>query len=223
MPAKATQDGRSARAATRRRRRDELILDALEQLLVETPLRDLGVEEIASAAGITRTRFYYYYKSKHEAYAALLMRISAEVLEVYNLPDSWFVRPLDARPRDSLDLTLKRVLTVWYRHRFVLREASDMWNAVPEVGDHWREIMGGLADAMRQAIDRERKLGVAPPGPDSRRLAQALIWQGERLLFLLYIEAPGAMSIRKLRELGVSLWLRSIYLADDPDPSPAKR
>src|SRR4051794_26373854 len=79
MPETARADGRTKRAAGTRRRRDALILDALERLLVRTSLKDLGVEQIAEAAGITRTRFYHYYKSKHEAYAALLQRVGDQV------------------------------------------------------------------------------------------------------------------------------------------------
>jgi AcrR family transcriptional regulator len=201
-----------------RRRRDELILDALEELLAHHPLRDLGVEEIAAAAGITRTRFYHYFKSKYEAYAALLRRILGEVLAVYNLPESWWVRPEKARPRESLAATLRQVLEVWLKHGHVLREASDMWNAVPEVREQWQEVMAGLSDATRHAIERERERGVAPAGPDAQRLAESLIWQGERLLFLTLMDASGAMDLDELVDLGVALWLRSIYLSDDPAP-----
>jgi len=202
--------------------RRTLILDALERLLAEIPLRELGVEEIAQAAGITRTRFYRYFGSKGEAYAALLERIAAEVLDVYETPGSWWVRPPHASPRASLRETLARVLAVWFKHGHVLREASDMWNATPEVREHWRAAIDGLVDRTCAAIERERALGVAPAGPDARRLAASLNWQGERLLFLSLIGAPGAMTADELVELGVFLWMRGIYLADDP-PAQAPR
>lgn len=210
---------RWAKHATRPTKpRVEMILDALERLLAETPLRDLGVEEIAASAGITRTRFYHYYKSKHEAYAALLRRVSEQILEVYNRADSWFIRPPDARPRESMLSTFEAIGEVWFQHAAVLREASDLWNAVPEVAEHWHEIISGLADRSKVAIERERELGVAPPGADARTLADCLIWQGERLLFLSLIDAPRAMSVVELVETCSSIWLRAIYLAEDPDP-----
>lgn len=210
---------RGTKRAAAKPRRDALILDALERLLADTPLRDLGVEEIAEAAGITRTRFYHYYKSKYEAYAGLLHRISAEVLEVYNRPDSWWVRPPSARPRDSLNSSLRRVLEVWFKHGVVLREASDMWNALPEVREHWYEVIGRLAEATQLMIERERKLGIAPPGPDAKLLAESLIWQGERLLFLSLIASPIGMVLDEHVELGTSIWMRTIYLQDDPEPN----
>lgn len=211
-------DGRSRRANEIKERRNELILDALEQLLANKPLRDLGVEEIAEAAGIARSRFYFYYKSKHEALAALLRRIANEVLESYDLPDSWFSAAPDGRPRDSLAVTFERMSDVWQKHGAAVREGCDMWNGVPEVAEKWQEIMSGLVDATAAAIERERKRGAAPGGPDARQLAHSLVWQGERLLFLSLIGAAGAMPGDQLNDLGTSVWMRAIYLADDPDP-----
>jgi AcrR family transcriptional regulator len=201
-----------------RKRRDEMILDALEKLLGKTPLHALDVEQIAEAAGITRTRFYHYYKSKHEAYAALLRRIAGQVLDIYAFPGSWYVREGDTRPRDALSITMKGVIEVWLEHGPVLREGGDLWNATPEIRDAWHGIMAPLVDATAATIERERELGVAPAGTDAYRLAQSLIWQGERLILLNLMDAPGAMSIDELLDVGLNDWMRAIYLADDPSP-----
>jgi TetR/AcrR family transcriptional regulator, ethionamide resistance regulator len=212
-----------ARAQTKparkpRRRRDQLILDALEKLLAKTALRDLGVEEIAETAGITRTRFYFYFKSKHEAYAALLQRIADEAFDLSGLPGGWFSRPPEVRPRDALLESTRRVQELWWQHRAVLREAADLWNAVPEVREHWLKVMDGLVGKTRAVIERDRELGIAPPGPDARSLAHSLIWYGERTQFLGFIDAPGALTVDELIEVGTCVWMRAIYLADDPDP-----
>jgi AcrR family transcriptional regulator len=199
--------------------RDQQILDALEAQLATAPLRELGVEQIAAAAGITRTRFYHYYKSKGEAYAALLQRISTEVLDVYHRPDSWWASRAELRPRETLMRTLRDVLTVWVEHGVVLREASDMWNASPEVRAHWHRVIDSLVDGTRATIEHERARGLAPPGADALLLARSLIWQGERLLFLKLIGAPGAMTITELVDLGAGIWMRTVYLCDDPSPS----
>jgi AcrR family transcriptional regulator len=205
-----------------RRRRAEQILDALEKLLESTPLSQLGVEQIAEAAGITRTRFYFYYNSKHLAYAALLERIGNEVGAAYQSPDSWFNRAPGQRPRAAFEATFRQILTVWFEHRAVLREASDLWNAPPEVRDQWLRLFGGLVDIAAATIERERALGVAPPGPDARRLAESMIWSGERLQFLMFIEAPNAMTIEELVDVGTAVWIRGIYRSDDPSPRPRK-
>jgi AcrR family transcriptional regulator len=203
-----------------RGRRDELIMDALERLLATSPLRDLGVEEIAEESGITRTRFYHYYKSKYEAYAALLRRTSVSSFGQVSAPGSWFERSEDTRPRDALLATLQRALGVWLTHREVLREASDLWNAMPEVRDIQYGVVSHLSEVTATSIERERARGVAPPGADARRLAYSLLWQGERLQFLTAIEAPDAMSVDDLIDVVLEIWMRTIYCSDDPDPSP---
>ena len=117
----------------RRTRRDELILDAVERLLTTKPLRELDVEQIATAAGITRTRFYHYYKSKYEAYAALLQRIADQILDIYAVPGSWFSRERGTRPRDAVATPMRAVLEVWLEHCPVLREGAGLWNPIPEI------------------------------------------------------------------------------------------
>jgi AcrR family transcriptional regulator len=201
----------------KRRRRDALILDALEVLLTETSLRELGVEQIAERAGITRTRFYHYYKSKHDAYAALLQRVGNSIFEVYELPGSWFHRPEDLRPLDAMRVTLRKVAEVWLEHGAVMREGADLWNTVPEARDLWHLMVGQLVQRMTRAIELERQRGVAPEGADAERLAYNLIWHGERVLFLMLIDAPGAMTIDELVDLAAAVWMRAIYCADDPD------
>jgi AcrR family transcriptional regulator len=207
---------RGPRAA---RPRNELILDALERLLAETPLRDLGVEQIAEEAGITRTRFYFYFKSKHEAYAALLSRVRDRLLVFYDTDDSWFQRPESVRPRDSMTATIRAVVAFWVEHGAVMREGADLWNSVAEAGSLWHDLISQPVARMTHAIHRERDRGIAPDGPDAGLLAQNLIWHGERMLFLELIDAPGSMSLDDLIDTATTVWMRAIYVADDPDPT----
>lgn len=201
------------------RPRDELILDALERLLTDTPLRDLGVEQIAKEAGITRTRFYFYFKSKYEAYAALLARVRDLLLVFYDTQDSWFQRAESVRPRDSMKATIRAVVAFWMEHGAVMREGADLWNSAAEAGTLWHDLIAQPIARMTHAIERERDRGIAPDGPAAEQLAQNLIWHGERMLFLELIDAPGAMSLDDLIDAATTIWMRAIYVADDPDPT----
>ena len=205
------------------RRRDDLILDALERLLAKKSMAELDVEPIAVEAGITRTRFYHYYESKHDALAALLRRLQGVLGAAYNHPDSWFVgRPPNVRPRDSMRKTIDIVAKSWWPHRFVLRETSDLWAAPTKVRDTWLHAIDFATDKLAESIERERKLGVAPPGYDARLTAEGLIWQSERIFFRVYAEIPGSMIESEARAVGLELWMRTIFLDDDPDPQPRK-
>jgi len=201
------------------RRRDDLILDALERLLARKSMAELDVEPIAVEAGITRTRFYHYFDSKHDAFAQLLRRLQGVLGEAYRHPDSWFVgRVPHVRPRDSLRKTIDVVAKSWWPHRFVLRETSDLWAAPLKIRDAWLHAIDFATDQVAESIERERKLGVAPPGYDARLIAEGLIWQSERIFFRVYAETPGAMAQEDAKAVGLELWMRTIYLADDPDP-----
>ncbi|WP_409329425.1 TetR/AcrR family transcriptional regulator [Trujillonella humicola] len=213
----ATPSTRGSRAGRPPRR--ELILDALEELLVDTPLRDLGVEQVAERAGITRTRFYFYYKSKHEAYAALLARVRHRLTEFYATQDSWFQRGAGVRPRESMLATVRAVVEFWLAHGAVMREGADLWNSVAETRTLWHDVIAMPVGHMVAAIDRERRRGLAPPGPDAEHLALNLIWHGERMLFLMLTGAPGNMSVDELVDSATTVWMRAIYLDDDPDPA----
>ena len=205
------------------RRRDDLILDALERLLARKSMAELDVEPIAVEAGITRTRFYHYYQSKHDALAALLVRLRGVLGAAYSHPDSWFVgRPSHVRPRDSMRKTIDIVAKSWWPHRYVLRETSDLWSAPPKIRDAWLVAIDSAADQVAESIERERKLGVAPPGYDAHLMAEALIWQSERNFFRVYAEIPGAMNESEAKAVGLELWMRTIFLADDPDPQAKK-
>jgi AcrR family transcriptional regulator len=209
---------------TPRKRRDELILDALERLLARAPMSALDVEPIAAEAGITRTRFYAYYTSKNDALAALLRRLVGIRESAAELPDSWFARRSPAvRPRDAIRKTIERITDSWWPHRFVLREACDLWTAVPQVRDTWLKLVDVSATRLAKAILRERAVGVAPPGYNARRMAEALAWQNERLHFRAWAELPGAMSKKQLCEVAVEAYMRMIFLADDPDPEGGRR
>jgi AcrR family transcriptional regulator len=204
------------------RPRDALILDALEGLLAQTPLSDLGVEEIAQEAGITRTRFYHYYESKYDAYQALLERVLDQTLEAYKEPTGWLERPSDVRPREAFETTSEMAIDIWWKHRFVLREAADMWKAPADVRQMWVAMIGTIATLFAQAIERDRQAGVAPPGPPAKELAEGLVWQAERSIFLAILETDPrkvAERLDVLRTTALDMAMRAIYLADDPDPA----
>src|SRR5262249_39820072 len=131
-------------------------------------------------------------------------------------PDSWFAgRPPEVRPRDSVRRTIKMTIDVAWPHRFVLREACDLWTAAPQVRRAW---LDAAASTHQAAIIRERERGVAPPGCDARHTAQALAWQAERLCFRTWAQLPGATSRTELCEVCLEAYMRMIFLDDDPDP-----
>ncbi len=147
-----------------------MILDALERLLATVPMSELDVEPIAAEAGITRTRSYAYYTSKNDALAALLRRMVVVRSPRYDHPDSWFVgRSPEVRPRDALRKTIEMTTELTWQHRFVLREACDMWTAVPAVRDAWLRVIE-IATTRHDTTDRIARFVASYSGPTGGHL-----------------------------------------------------
>lgn len=87
----------------------------------------------------------------------------------------------------------------------------------------WLDVIEVATTRHEKAILRERAVGVAPPGYNARRVAEALTWQAERLHFRSWAEFPGAMSKKQLCEVCLESYMRLIFLADDPDPETVRR
>ena len=64
--------------------RDEVrqsMRDAVLGLLAEKPFKDLKIDEIASAAGLTRTGFYFYFKNKSEVLVVVVEELAADLFQ----------------------------------------------------------------------------------------------------------------------------------------------
>ena len=66
-------------------RRDE-ILDAASALLAERPYDEVSIEDIASAAGVTRGLVHHYFGGRNELYLALLRRLGSQREDELRLP-----------------------------------------------------------------------------------------------------------------------------------------
>ena len=81
---------RERRGPTRGDRRRQAILAAVEELLRRRSIADLSVEDVASAAGMSRPAFYFYFESK---YAALWAALSGVWDEMERAAAVWGERP----------------------------------------------------------------------------------------------------------------------------------
>ncbi len=146
------------------------VLRATETLLGEGHrYADLGVERIATAAGISRTAFYFYFADKR----ALLMRMTEEVSgHVYAEADAWFS---GAAP---LDDALRRVFALYEEHGALLRAIVEVSTYDEPVADFWRALVTRFVDATEQRI-----AAAGGAAPSARATAFALVWMTERAYY----------------------------------------
>jgi len=211
-------DGRGVLSASRRGPRkgdlkEEAILATCERLLGEKPLGEIGVDELAAGAGISRPTFYFYFESKTAVLRALVERLADQM---YAEAAGWL-----AREGDSPELTVSRSIEAaaeqWRDHGPVLRAAVEAWGSVPELQAFWEDIVRRFVDQSATRIGEERDAGSAPPGPEPEALAKALIWMNERCFYTSSLGGDPALDDDELVPTLTAIWLRAIY-AGLPQP-----
>jgi len=153
----ATLSRRPGPTSAKRAEIELRVLEATEALLGEgASYTDLGIERIATRAGISRTAFYFYFHDKRE----LLMRLTEDVAELlYAEADAWWSGAGDGPA--ELDSALRKVIALYREHGVLLR---------------------AVVEASRRRIAAEqaaRRIGPLP----AEEVAFALSWMTERACY----------------------------------------
>src|SRR5688500_13981699 len=119
----------------RRRRRDEArahVLRSAIELADQAPFRDLTVDEIARAAGLSRSAFYTHFRDKHD----LLLTAVDEVAEqLYRMADRWWHGT--GPPAERVRRAIEGVVSVWSAQAGLLRVATEVSTYDEEVRAMW--------------------------------------------------------------------------------------
>ena len=210
-------DGRGVLSASRRRARkgdlkEQAILATCERLLGEKSLGEIGVDELAAGAGISRPTFYFYFESKNAVLRALVERLADQM---YAEAASWLAREGDS-PEVTVSRSIEAAAQQWRDHGAVLRAAVEAWGSVPELQAFWEDIVGRFVDQSAARIGEERDAATAPPGPEPEALAKALIWMNERCFYTTSLGADPALADDELVPTLTAIWLRAIYASFTP-------
>ena len=146
------------------------VLRATEELLEEgASFAELGIERIATRAGISRTAFYFYFRDKRE----LLVRLTEEVnAELVAAASTWWSGEGDLRT------ALSAIASLYGEHGALLRAVVEVSTYDEEVARFWRALVGRFADPTRERIEAE---GGEPAL--AHATAFALVWMVERAFY----------------------------------------
>ena len=181
-------DGDGSRLPTTRRpagglrkgdERRQAILDAIEQLLGERSIAELSVEDIALAAGISRSGFYFYFESK---YAALAEALTAVFEQMYTAGDAFFSGS-DERPEVYVPQSVRQAAEVWQRHEPLLIGMVEASVSDPTGRGLWETWVNDFVPHIAARIEDERANGRAPDGPPAAALARTLALMTERVFY----------------------------------------
>jgi AcrR family transcriptional regulator len=198
--------GRREQPATAKRAAIQAaVLKATEELLAEgVSFADLGIERIATRAGISRTAFYFYFADKRE----LLMRLTEEVNALlFEQADVWFSSEED--PAGELHTALANIAELYQEHRVLLRAIVEVSTYDEEVAVFWRSTVGRFVEATRRRIEQEQEAGTAAV-TSPRATAFGLTWMTERTLYQQLVQDL-PMGRDEIVEALTEIWVRGVY------------
>src|SRR5690349_3864611 len=130
------------------------VVEATEALLAEgASYSELGIERIATRAGISRTAFYFYFRDKRE----LLMKLTGGVAEeLFAVAERWWAGEGEGRP--ELEAAITKIVGIYRRHPALLRAIVEAAAYDEEVARFWRALVGRFVDSTRARIEREQAI-----------------------------------------------------------------
>jgi TetR/AcrR family transcriptional regulator, ethionamide resistance regulator len=201
-------EAESQRVSRRRSREEvqEAVRESLVKLLREGSFKDVTVDELARAAGISRTAFYFYYGSKNEVLMAAAEETSAEV---YAEADRWWHGA--GPPEELVRAALEGIAAVYLEHAEIMRAAVEATTYDDEFKTFYTALMERFVSATADHLRRERDAGRLRE-LDLEPVAEALVWMAERCnhAFLLLEDRP----VRDVVESLTTIWVHALY----PDP-----
>ncbi len=179
------------------------VLRATEQLLAEgSSYADLNVERIATASGISRTAFYFYFRDKRD----LLMRLAGDVTELlYAQADIWFSGEGDD-PEQEIREALTRIAELYREHGVLIRAIVEVSTYEEDIATFWRGLLSRFVDATARRIEIEDQL----PEHTAYATAFALTWMVERTFYQQLVQdEPLAQS--EMVEAVVRIYRGTVY------------
>lgn len=202
-------------------RQRRAILDCLPELLAKRPISELSVSEIASAAGVLRSGFYFYFESKYTALAVVTSEIWSEFMDRAR----FFARAADESPAEFIARTAGIALDLWRDHEGVLMASVQAIPLDEQLADLWQEWILRLAEVLTKQVLKDQEEGLARPvSPDVPALISTLLEMTMHIFYMNRLRRRNAQQIAKIREMVQSIWLASAWgITDPPSAAPAAR
>jgi len=168
MTATPSTTGRRRAGRSKGDLREEQILEAVRLLLTEKSMAAVTIDDITTAAGISRTAFYFYFPSKHAVLARLMEQVDDRFLGTH----SWL--GTDGPNAAGLHELLRGAATIWRENAAILSCSlqDDVAAAYPPLEEFMARAYERFTASLAAKIARDQDAGVAPSGIAPRRLAE---------------------------------------------------
>jgi AcrR family transcriptional regulator len=176
----------------------------LRLLEEEKAFKDLTVDELARAAGLSRTAFYFYFPGKSQVLMAALSEVTEEL---YAEADRWWHG--EGPPEQLVRIALEGIAEVFQRHAPLLRTAHEVMTYDPEFAAFYNDrVMSRFVSATTEQLLRDRQSGRLRP-MEAEAVAEVLVWMVERCNNVL-IGAQGRPP-EPIVDAYTTVWLHALY------------
>ena len=178
---------------------------ALLRLLDEgISFKDLTVDELARAAGLSRTAFYFYFPGKSQ----VLMAVAAEgAEESYEQSDRWWSG--EGPPEDLIRTAMEGNTRVYLEHKTLFRTTVEVIHYDEEFNAFYKGQIDRFVDATTEHLNREREAGRLREGIDIESVTRALCWMAERCNYMLV--ATEGRDPGEVIEALTAIWVHTLY------------
>jgi AcrR family transcriptional regulator len=194
----------SRRGPTKGDQRERALLDAARVAFRARPISQVTIDELAGAAGIARSGFYFYFESKQALLAALVDEVIGENDE--EMAEWLAAGGLD---REALRVGLARALARWKVDGRWLREAFLTPDPGPEVLHVRERLIADGCTAFSRRIERDLRAGLTVSG-DPELLATMVI-NLRSMTFADAFDNPAAYPENALLDTLTDAILRLVY------------
>ncbi len=205
------------RAPSKGERQRQAILDSLAELLVTRPIGDLTVGEIASAAGVRRSGYYFYFESKYTALAVVTSEIWSELMDRVQL----FSRAENETAADFVRRTSSAAVEVWHAHDAVLIASIQAIPLDEQIASMWRVWNERLARILTEQIRTDIETGLARPvSPDVSVVVSTLLEMTLHMFYKDRLDKCSEQQTQRMLDTVSSIWLASVWGEPSPPVEP---
>lgn len=205
---------KSRRAPTKGDQREQALIDAARAVFRDKPIAQVTIDELAGAAGIARSGFYFYFESKQALLAAVVDQGIAQAdLEMAE----WLAA--EGLDRGALRRGLAAGLARWKTDGRWLREAFLTPDPGPEVMHVRDRLVDQGCTLFSQRIRRDAQAGRTVSGPPDLIAKMAVHLRS--VTFADVYADPGAYDEDELLDTLTDAILRLVYGVDPADVTPA--
>jgi TetR/AcrR family transcriptional regulator, ethionamide resistance regulator len=190
--------------------RERHLLAAARQLMESNEFERASVSELASAAGVSRPTFYFYFQSKDALLASVIDETQSQIAMALNT-----ALQTPGPPLQRLDAAIAAAADVWWEHRATMSAAITLAAKMPALEARMITAMDGINDQCTELLLTH---GIAPERNDktaAAALVRTLALLNERAFSHALTTARDRADLLPVQERLLAIWQRTLGLPND--------